>query len=384
MSAPSEEIKRIMEEHHVVGLAAAVLKPGGDVWTGGYGWANLANRIPVTEKTVFRVASISKTVVATALMQQVEQGRAALDQEAGELLGFTVRNPKHPDKPVTLKHLLTHTSGLQDEYVRFVIDSRTENPPKLHLRELIEPEGAYYSEGLWGDGEPGDPHFFEYSNTGAILLATIIEKLSNERFDLYCRNHIFDPLGMADSSFNIQDIPDMDAVAVLYEYVEDERRFTVGTDDFGGHKPNATDFSDYVPGTNGAIFSPQGGLRTTVKDLSRFMRTHAEGGALEGTRILQQETAKLMHNTHWSGNRHEGFFRTIGLQFMITEDLIPGKRLIGHSGDAYGLLSNMYFHPEEQWGILLIMNGLHQKKDASVFFKAESELAGLLYNTFLK
>ncbi|SEB52525.1 serine hydrolase domain-containing protein [Paenibacillus sp. GP183] len=384
MISLDDRIRQLLDKHKIVGLAASVIHEGQKIWSGGYGWANIARRIPVTDHTVFRIASISKTVVATAIMQLVEKGLCGIDQDVGEILGFPVRSPKYPNIPITIKHIMTHTSGLQDEYVRFVVDSRSENPPKIRLADILMPDGPYYTDSLWGDGQPGDPDSFEYSNLGAVILAAIVEKLSNERFDEYCRMHLFEPLGMNESSFNIGDFEDMDSIAVLYEYSEADNRFIVGTDDFGGRKPDPIDYSGYVPGTNGALFSPQGGLRTTVHDLTRFLEAHVKAGELGGIRILKPETADLMHTAHWSGHRRDGFFRNSGLQFQITDDLIPGYRLIGHAGDAYGLLSDMYFHKQEKWGLILVMNGLYQRKGQSVYFEAEEELAHLLHFNFLK
>jgi CubicO group peptidase (beta-lactamase class C family) len=384
LNSLDEQVRQLMDKHRVVGLAASVIHEGHKIWSGGYGWANIARSIPVTEHSVFRIASISKTVVASAIMQLVEKGLCKIDQDVGEILGFPVRNPKHPNRPVTLKQIMTHTSGLQDEYVRFVVDSRSENPPKLRLADILLPDGPYYTDRLWGDGQPGDPKRFEYSNLGAVILATVVEQLSNERFDEYCRGHLFEPLDMNETSFNIGDLKDMDSIAVLYEYSEADDSFTVGTDDFGGRKPDAINYSGYVPGTNGALFSPQGGLRTTVNDLTRFLESHVNAGELNGARILKPEIADLMHSAHWAGHRQDGFFRNCGLQFQITDDLIPGHRLVGHAGDAYGLLSDMYFHKQERWGFILVMNGLIQRKGQNVYFEAEEELAHLLYSTFIK
>lgn len=384
MNSLDEQIQRVMDKHRIVGLAASVMREGRQIWSAGYGLANVERRIPVTSQTIFRIASISKTVVATAIMQLVEQGLCGIDQDIGDILGFPVRSPKHPDTPITLKMIMTHTSGLQDEYVRFVVDSRSENPPKIRLADILLPGGTYDTDNLWGDGRPGDPDYFEYSNLGAVILATVVERLSNERFDEYCKKHLFEPLHMYDTSFNIGDLKDMDAVAVLYEYSEPEDRFIVGTDDFHGKKPEAIDYSNYVPGTNGALFSPQGGLRTTVDNLTRFMEAHSNAGKLNDVQILRSESVDLMHTPHWSGHRREGFFRNCGLQFQMTDDLLPGYRLIGHSGDAYGLLSDMYFHKQEKWGFILFMNGLIQRKEHGVYFEVEEELARVLQAAFLK
>ncbi|MGQ7886052.1 serine hydrolase domain-containing protein [Paenibacillus sp. WC2504] len=384
MNSLDEQIQQVMDKHRIVGLAASVMREGKQIWSAGYGWANVDRRIPVTSQTIFRIASISKTVVATAVMQLVEQGLCGIDQDVSEILGIPVRSSKYPETPITLRMIMTHTSGLQDEYVRFVVDSRSENPPKIRLADLLLPGGTYYTDSLWGDGRPGDPDGFEYSNLGAVMLATVVERLSNERFDEYCKKHLFEPLQMNDTSFNIGDLKDMDSVAVLYEYSEANDEFIVGTDDFRGKKPEAIDYSGYVPGTNGALFSPQGGLRTSVDNLTRFMEAHSNDGKLNDVQILKPESVDLMHAPHWSGYRQEGFFRNCGLQFQITDDLLPGHRLIGHSGDAYGLLSDMYFHKQEKWGFILLMNGVNQSKGQGIYFVAEEELAQVLKTAFLR
>lgn len=372
-------IRQLMERHRIAGLAASVVREGQMLWSGGYGWANLERKIPVTNRTIFRIASITKTVVATAFMQLVERELCDIDQDAGAVLGIPLRNPRYPELAVTFRHLMTHTSGLQDEYAQFVTDSRNENPPRLTLADLVLESGAYYTDRLWGSGKPGTPSCFEYSNLGAVFLAAAVEKLSNERFDLYCRKHLFELLQMKDTSFNISDLAQkMDDIAVLYEYGDEDSSYVIGTDDFGGKPPAPIDYSGYVPGTNGALFSPQGGLRTTVDDLTLFLLAHANDGSLQGARILRAETAKLMHAGHWTGHRHEGFFKHSGLQFHRTNELIPGQWLVGHAGDAYGLLSDMYFHEQERWGFIIVLNGAHHNK-GKAYFRVEEELAGLLY-----
>ena len=105
-----------MKEAKVPGLAGAVVKKDKVLWTGAYGWANREQKIPVSNDTLFQIASVSKPVTACAVMQLVEQGKLSLDADVNEVLPFPVRNPKHPKVPITLKHLLTHTSGISDNW----------------------------------------------------------------------------------------------------------------------------------------------------------------------------------------------------------------------------------------------------------------------------
>ena len=138
-----------MEAAKVPGLAAAIVKNGKVIWTGAYGWANRAQKILVTDDTLFQVASVSKPVTACAVMQLVEQGKLSLDADVNEVLPFPVRNPKHPKVPITLKHLLTHTSGIRDNW-NLLEDTWVKNgdfpkPLGESLAAYLQPEGAYYS-----------------------------------------------------------------------------------------------------------------------------------------------------------------------------------------------------------------------------------------------
>jgi CubicO group peptidase (beta-lactamase class C family) len=380
-----KKIIEIMNQHKVVGLSAQVIKDGKTAWSHAYGWANLGKQIPVSENTFFRVASISKTVVATAIMQQYEQGKFRLDDDISDCLGYLVRNPHFPNDKITYRHVMTHTTGLQsdeetgDVYVNFSRACQNSNPPSL--KEVLTPDGAFYTDNLWSRAKPGES--FAYSNLGTMILGTLLEKLSGQRMDVYCREHIFAPLGMNRSSFNIQDFSDLDNLGVLYNYESADNKFTVGMDNLQGQKPQPLDLRNYVPGTTGAIFGPQGGLRTSAGDLTKYLLAHMNDGEYDGTRILSPETVRLMHQVHFTNTRSGELFSDIGLQFQITKDFIPGKKMIGHSGEAYGLLSAMYFSKEEGFGIVFIMNGsnYHPGK-RSGFFDVEEMLADALYEEF--
>ncbi|WP_058302129.1 serine hydrolase domain-containing protein [Gorillibacterium timonense] len=383
MDELEEDIRSILEKHQVVGLAAAAIDRNGVVWSGEWGWRNLEKGLPVTEDTVFRIASVSKTVVAAAFLQQVERGCCRLEQDIGDILGYPVRNPRYPDKPITALHLMTHTSGIQDHYADFVVATRSESPPRLKLEELLLPAGRYYTDALWGEHEPGSPHGFTYSNVGAIILATMVEKLTFQRFDLYCLEQLFDPLGMLKSSFSLDHFDNLQEISVLYEYSVKENRFQPALDDYSNGRPALPDLEGYRPGTNAGLFSPQGGLRTTMRDLIRFLDAFLFEGAWEGARILSEESIRRMRQAEWTGWRNDGFFRNSGLQLHLTDDLLPGIRLYGHAGDAYGLLSDFYYEPEEGWGFCFAMNGLVQAKTGGVYYAAEEEIARLLYEKIL-
>ncbi|OXM13876.1 serine hydrolase domain-containing protein [Paenibacillus herberti] len=385
MSKPDKvlmKIQEVAERRRIVGMACAFLIRGRVVWKGNVGQADIERKLPVTDKTIFRIASIAKTVTAVALLQLVEQGRCSLDDDVGRLLGLPLRHPLHREESIRLRHLMTHTSGLRDEYKGFAAASRQE--PMLPLSELLMPGGGWQPTKLWGDKPPGDPAGYEYSNLGAIVMATIVERLSGERFDRYCRKHLLLPLGMTDSSFNLDDIDDPNRLAVLYERDSATGQYIAAADAGRGVRPDQPDLREYVPGVNGSLFEPQGGLRTTITDLSRWLELLAGRGERNGVRLLQARTVQDMLSQHWTREPQEGFYRESGLQLQRTRDLFPGRLMVGQAGDAYGLRSGMYFEPDTGMGLVYAMNGLDDAKDGHVFTAAETELAAAMTEIFLK
>lgn len=375
----NEKIERVIEKLNIVGLSAAVVEKNEVIWEGYYGLAHLEQGKPVNPHTVYRIASISKSIMATAIMQQFEKGKFQLDDDISHYLGYEVRNPNFPNTPVTFKHLFTHTSSLQDEYVDFVMSSYNDNPPSL--KEILVPGGKFYSDAVWGNYEPGDVDHFVYSNLASIVVATLLEKLSGERFDVYCKNNIFKPLGMNETSFNIEDI-NLEEIAVLYNFDEEQNTFAASLDSAGKNRPKKIDLSNYVPGTNGGIFSPQGGARSTAQDLTKFLIAHMNGGTYNDAQILMPETVQLMHREHWSGlpqAQDESFYRSKGIHFIITNDLVPGQTVKGHSGDAYGMLSGLYFDENYERGIVFLTNG-SVRVEGKMFRLLEEELAEVLFS----
>lgn len=382
-----EKIAALMETYQVVGLSAAVVKNKQVIWSNAYGWADLDRELPVTEESVFRIASISKLFVATSLMQQYEQGKFQLDDDISDTLGFTFRNPHHPDDRITFRHLLTHTSSLNEDetggelYVVFSQASRNPNPPTLE--DLLVPGGALYVDSLWSSYKPGDARCFAYCNLASMIVAALVERLSGEPFDQYCREHILRPLGMTSSDFNIQALADINKLGVIYSW--EDGRFEAGVDDLKGVKPEPIDWSGYVPGTNGSLYGPQGGLRTNARELSKFMLAFLQGGANNGARILQPETVELMLSTQWKYQGVDPGFSEIGLQFHITDQFIPNKRMYGHGGSAYGLYSGMYFSKDEEFGIIFVTNGSNAENGTrGSFNNVEEALIDTLYEQFLQ
>jgi len=404
-------IVSLMNKYQIAGLTASVITQGQTIYTNSFGWSNLASQLPYRTDSKIRIASMSKSVTATALMQMYDRGLIkSLDDDITQYLGYRITNVFFPDDIITLRQLMTHTSSLLDDYLDFVVESYSEAGPKLSLRELVLPGGKYYNaKDLFNRyHRPGDPTGFVYSNLNPIIIATIIENLSYKlpgypnglRFDVYATKFIFEPLGMYETSFNAMDLVDCaqgkastEKLASIYNYFRPAgptRPSTyvanLGLDDSARAISQCTspiDYSVYKIGTNGALFGPQGGIRTTPRDYAKYQNAHINQGALPGgARILTPASAALMQSVQWKGNSMGGFYKKYGFYLQVTDDLLPGRSLVGHTGDAYGMQGIQFFDPTEKWGIVIFSSGA-VRRDIGVFPAHEVELYTLLYRTFI-
>lgn len=174
-------LQQIAQEVNAVGLSVAVISDNEIVYTGACGLKNIQTEEKLRPSDLMRIASISKSFTATAIMQLHEAGCFDLDDDIGVALGFPVRNPNHPDIPITYRMLLSHTSSLSDKGGYFTLDV---------IRPGITPDVS----GSFNEYAPGTG--YQYCNLGFNTLGVLIEIHSGERFDQYIRNNILDPLGL--------------------------------------------------------------------------------------------------------------------------------------------------------------------------------------------
>ncbi len=323
-------IDSIMQQYKVAGLSVAVVKKGKLVYTHSFGLKNLENQTPLTDDCLFRIASISKSFSATAIMQLVEAGKLSLDDDFSNLVGFRVRNPAFPETVITLRHVLSHRSSINDSQGYFSFDAI--NPDK-------NPDWAK----CYNAYEPGKG--YQYCNLNFNMVGAVIEKRSGERFDQYVKHHILDPLDLY-GGYAVDSL-DKSRFAPIYEYNGDSARFIPQP---GAYNPRSAEIAAYVMGYSTPVFSPTGGMKISATDLAKYMTMHMNYGKYKKKRIISGESAMLMQTPVSDKENY-------GLALHKTEKLIPGKTLIGHTGSAYGLYSAMFFHPEEKFGIVVISNG---------------------------
>lgn len=356
----SERMQAVYDRNHLVGLSVCVIQKGKIDQEVYLGKRDLDRNLPVNENTVFRVASVSKMFTVTALMQLYDQGLFRMDDDVSRYLGFQLRNPNFPDVPITFSMLMSHTSGLRDGegYGNFLMASYNQKPFPV-LSTVVSPGGLYYTGDMWSKTESSGKGYFTYANINFGILGTLVERLSGERFDKYCINHIFNPLKIS-ASFDIRDIPDINDLGVIYR--KENGKWVPQNDQWKGIRPPSRDLSEYETGSNAVLFAPQGGLRISARDLSKFLVLHQNNGKLDGVRLLSDTAAKLMHRVVWEFNGENGasenyFFTRYAHGCMRTNRLVPGVELVGHSGDAYGLLSGLYYSETGDFGFVFITNG---------------------------
>ncbi len=336
---------------------------------------------PLTPKHMLRVASISKLVTALGAMRLVEQGKISLSADVSRYLGFRLRNPHFPKTPITLAQLLSHTSSLRDGEAYWA-----EYPDSI--KSLFGADSKHFA----ADKPPGD--FFTYTNLNYGVIATIIERVSGQRFDHYMQKAVFKPMGIT-AAYNWSGIDGEHLpVATLYR-----KQIAVGpwepqVDDFGGGKPKITvrtkvdkpDLDSVRPGSNGTLFSPQGGLRISVEGLAKIARMLTNCGRHQGKQILTCKTINRMAEPAWqlkpdfsNGADESGFYQAYGLgpqRFHIDDSR---ELMLGHYADAYGLRGALIVNPASQKYAIYLFTGsvvdpYNLKSDMPGLSKAEAAL----------
>lgn len=325
----TERLKGLMQDYPIMGLSVAVVKEGKVVHTQALGWKE-DGKEPLETSDLFRIASISKSFTATALLQLVEKELLSLDDDVSDLIGFRIRNPKFPDREITLRMLLSHTSSINDQQGYFTLDA-------LHPEKNATWQEAYNAYA------PGEG--YQYCNLNFNLAGAILEKYSGVRFDAYIQENILKPLGLY-GGYDVDQL-DKNRLATLYAYQKDSAKFVPSP---AAYVSKREELKSYVLGYSTPIFSPTGGMKISAPDLAKYLMLHMNYGQVGTTKIISPESAKLMQTPLSSDENY-------GLALWKTNVLIPGVELVGHTGSAYGLYSALFFNPEEKFGFVVISNG---------------------------
>ena len=382
----------------VPGLGVIVFKDGREVYSHFAGHRYFAQKagekdLPVIRDTRFRAASVSKLFTGFTILQLVDQGKLSLDEDVSKPLGFTLRNPAYPDRPITVRMLLSHTSSLRDGELYAI-------PPDISVREFFVPDGRYWEEGAHFAPEGQAPgEYFKYANINYGLLGTIIEKVTGQRFDLYQKSHILKELDIrADYKVGGLTPEGFRNLGTIYQknqegHWEETLPWIAQIDDYRGKQPPAEeirvenpdhrsldafyDLKDYKPGTNATIFSPQGGLRISYEELSHALALLVNKGRYKDRQVVRKDLLQEMMKPQWvydaqkeNGDTYDGAIETYGLGLYrilgnSTSRVCKDHEidLVGHTGEAYGLLSGLFVVPGTRDGFLYMMNGEAVEED---------------------
>ncbi len=308
------------------------------------GVADLTSGRPVTADDPVRVASISKLVVAIGVLRLVEQGRLDLDADVSDLLGWRLRNPAFPDTPITLRLLLSHRSSLTDT-IDYVL------PLDTDMRQVLSDPKAWdagHAPGTW----------FHYTNFNFPVIAAVMERATGERFDRLMDRLVLRPLKL-DACYNWASCsPAAKAGAVvIYRDHQPTKDMPeqVAACTVTPARDGSCDLATWRPGANGAVFSPQGGLRISARGLATVGRLLLGRGKVDGVRLLSPASFRLLTTTPlwtWNGSNGDtegGFYCRYGLAVSFgptpgcKDDVIgDGRQRLGHGGDAYGLRSGLW------------------------------------------
>lgn len=337
------ELTELHQKYDLPGYGAMIITKDSILFGGGFGYADKKSKTPYTIHTLQRIGSISKTFIAIAIMQLVDNGQLTLETSINDILPFKILHPLYPNDPITIKHLVTHTSGIQDSYwdsrrsyimeEKFTLKKRklpkgyfkhaaffNKNsilPMSEFLKNLLDKNGIWYDQELmFLENAPGTT--YKYSNIASTLAAYIVEIITKERFDTYTTKNILRPLGMNDSGW-LFDKVDMKKYATLYFHDGKE-----------------------VPKYS-SIAYPAGYLISSPLDMSYYLMEMMNG--YEGTgKLLSKDAYQKMFTVQFEGGDNPGIFWDIG------------TKTINHNGGDQGLQTLISFHKEKKVGKILFTN----------------------------
>ena len=332
MSSPYLDgiIETHMANAHIPGLSSCIVKEGQIRWIGAYGMANIEQDIPVDTSTLFMLASVSKTVTVTALMQLWEDDLFELDDDINDYLDFEVRHPIDSLEPITFKMLCTHTSSIKDNWGIMPYYWGEDSPIPLgeYLFHYLNKDGDNYNQysNFYYYESPGSA--YHYSNTGAALIGYLVEIMGDSTFSYQTQQNIFEPLGMNETSWFLSELDTLH-IAMPYSW-------------------NGSGYTPY--GHYGYSDYPAGQLRTSIDQLANFLLCYMNGGTVQGQQILQSSTVEMILTPQIPQiNPNTGLIWFSGFY--------QGNMYWGHNGGDKGVKTSMFFRPDDDIGVIMLTNG---------------------------
>lgn len=312
-------IRTEMKKHDVKGLSIALVDDQQIVWAEGFGYADVAQKIPATPETAYRIGSISKVVTALEVMKLAEMGKIGLDRPLVDYVPeFSIRSRYDQTQPVTLRSLLAHHSGLPSDRLRGMWVDHPESLTQL-VKDLKEEYLASPPQTM-----------YKYSNLDFSLLGRVVEITEAGDFGTIMQRDLLQPLGMTHSSFDLTP--------------ETEKHYA------RGYRKGAE-----APQLN-LRDKPAGSMLSTVTDMSRFMEFIFAAGNVRGTQLMKQETIAELFSPQFTG-RELDFGHTMGLSWMLSGLTVYGAdRVAWHNGGYPPYEAHLSLLPDKKLGVVVLAN----------------------------
>ncbi len=349
-----ELIETKLKETGIVGLGAAIIVDKKLVWTKGYGYADRDLKSRFTPNTVMNVASTAKAFTGVSLMRLVEENKLSLDEDINTYLPFKVINSNFPNEKITLRHLATHTSSIVDRHPIYDSTYVVPGKPKESLGEFLKnyfvPGGKYYSKENFLKSKPGT--YRAYCNIGAGLAGYIIELKTGEKLNEYTKKIIFDPLKMDNSGWFLSEINIKNHTKIYNKEEKDVKQIDLYE----------------------AIIYPDGGLRTTVNELSRFFIALLNEGIYGKTSILKKESVKNMLQFQYTPTNKPENVKLDKLNAGIFWATKMGATTIGHNGSDPGVRVFMLSDLNKEVAVIFFANTSLTDAEEGVYFDIYEDL----------
>ena len=348
-SKEGDDIAAILKNYSTTGASMAIIKNGQVAYRYEYGFANKEKKVKVKESTKFRIASVTKVFTSMLAMTEVDDGKLDLDGNLTDTMGFKFYNPSYPKQKVTMRMLLTHTSGLIDR----------DNEFSKKLKNITHNRDFYVSP-------PGVK--FLYCNLGMGIAGAVVEKSADQTISQYAKDKFFEPMGI-DASYDAKYLSDPSLVADCY----------------AGGKINCS--SKYLcrsqeKGQPGDTFHlGQGGLLISSVDLARLFSVLINDGQSGGRQYISQSALSEML-TDQKIDTGGSFRQCIGIR--KSKELIKNRDMYFHNGASYGIFSLMAFDPNDKSGIVIITSGALTKRNKNTVFAVCDDILNYTYSNILK